>query len=111
MPDKTVRSIVRKFLAEVQQAGIPVFAGVLYGSYARGGAHRNSDIDLLVISSRPVASRASHDTDLLWQLRARVDYRIEPLLVDRQRWKHDDGSPILATIRQEGYLISPVRGA
>jgi predicted nucleotidyltransferase len=108
MPSKTIVNIVRKYLAEVERAGIPVLAGVLYGSHARGNAGKDSDIDLLVVSTRSIISRPAHDVDLLWQLRALVDYRIEPLLVDRKRWKNDDGSPMLAAIRQEGYLISPV---
>jgi hypothetical protein len=42
---------------------------------------------------------------MLWRLRARVDYRLEPLLVAKSKWDHDDGSPMLAAIRQEGRLI------
>jgi len=108
MPGKAVVNIVRRYLQEVERAGIPVFAGVLYGSHARGDAHRDSDIDLLVVSARAKPARPTHDVELLWQLRVLVDYRIEPLLVGLQRWKHDEGSPMLATIRQEGCVI-PLR--
>ena len=107
MPGKAVIAIVGKYLREVERAGIPVVAGVLYGSHARGDARRDSDIDLLVVSRTSRRRRASADTDLLWELRGRVDYRIEPILVDADRWRHDDGSPLLASIRQEGYVISP----
>jgi predicted nucleotidyltransferase len=107
MPGKAAIAIVDRYLREVERAGIPVVAGVLYGSHARGDARRDSDIDLLVVARSPRRGRALADTDLLWELRARVDYRIEPILVDANRWKHDDGSPLLASIRQEGYVISP----
>jgi len=108
-PSKTIVNLVRRYLAEVERAGIPVLAGVLYGSHARGDARKDSDIDLLVVLKLAAPARPAHDADLLWQLRALVDFRIEPLLVGRERWKHDDGSPMLAAIRQEGLVIPPHR--
>jgi len=101
--------IVHRYLREVERAGIPVFAGVLYGSQARGAARKDSDIDLLVISALAEPRRPTHDALLLWELRGLVDYRIEPLLVGMRRWEQDDGSPLLATIREEGCVIPPLR--
>jgi predicted nucleotidyltransferase len=105
MPDKAIISVVRRYLAEVERAGIPVSAGVLFGSHARGEARRDSDIDLLVISSRPGNGNSAREADLIWKLRSLVDFRIEPLLVGERRWKKDNGSPLLATIRRDGYII------
>src|SRR5437867_547300 len=104
MAHKTVVKIVQRYLRELQRAGIPVLRGVVYGSYARGDARPDSDIDLLVIS-KDGAGRTGRDVDLLWQLRGRVDWRIAPVLVGETRWKEDDGSPLLATIRREGRVI------
>jgi predicted nucleotidyltransferase len=109
MPRKAIVNLVRRFLTEVERAGIPVYAGVLYGSYARGDARKDSDIDLLIVTSREKPARPYHDVSLLWGLRGLVDWRIEPLLVGMKRWKEDEGSPLLAIIRKEGRIISPVR--
>jgi len=95
MPSKAIVNIVRKYLREVERAGIPVYAGVLYGSYARGDARKDSDIDLVVVSSRDKPARSWRDVGLLWELCGLVDWRIEPVLVGMRRWKEADSSPLL----------------
>jgi predicted nucleotidyltransferase len=110
MPSRSIVNLIRKFLRETEHAGIPVFAGVLFGSYAQGNAQADSDIDLLVIS-RNSGRTPDRDLDTLWRLRARVDFRIEPLLVSKSRWDRDHGSPMLAAIRQEGRMIRLPRNA
>ena len=99
----------RAFLQRVEQAGIPVWAGILYGSHARGDARRDSDIDLLVVSASARLKNPARDSELLWELRSGVDYRIEPILVGMHRWKRDMGSPLLAIVRAEGRVISTDR--
>jgi predicted nucleotidyltransferase len=46
----TTVDTVRHYLDVVSKAGIPVVAGVVYGSFARGEENKDSDIDVLVIS-------------------------------------------------------------
>ena len=52
MAEESVIRSVKNFLAELVKLGIPVQYGVLFGSYAKDDAHRWSDIDLLVVSSK-----------------------------------------------------------
>jgi predicted nucleotidyltransferase len=55
---------------------------ILYGSYAKGNAHKNTDIDVAV-----VVDTASGDffstRPLLWKVRREIDDRIEPILVEK----------------------------
>ena len=48
--DKEVISIINQYRKELEARGIKVKKILLYGSYARGKARKDSDIDLVVIS-------------------------------------------------------------
>ena len=50
MVTRSVIESVQLYLRKVNENGIPVSFGVLFGSQARGTADEQSDIDLLVIS-------------------------------------------------------------
>ena len=106
MADDAVVSIVKRFLAAVRSSGIPVELGVLFGSWARGAASSESDIDLMVVSPCFDAPRAHRDVAALWRLAARVDSRIEPLPCGSRQWREDQASPLLAVVRREGEAIA-----
>ncbi|MEP9410833.1 MAG: nucleotidyltransferase domain-containing protein [Candidatus Brocadia sp.] len=69
---------------------------ILYGSYAKGSARKDSDIDVAVILS-------SIDEDFLmsesklFHLRRNIDARIEPVLLEEQTIKADFWEGILKT--------------
>ena len=106
MADDAILSIVHKFLEAVRTSGIPVEFGVLFGSWSRGHASQQSDIDLLVVSPRFDAPRARRDIATLWRIAARVDSRIEPIPCGARQWREDETSPLLAVVREEGQAIA-----
>ena len=105
MVNKSVVKVVKKYLRAVSKQGIPVKAGVVFGSYATGKIHKWSDIDLLVVSSHFDKQRKRRDIDLLWHIAADVDSRIEPIAVGEKQYKEDDSSWIIAVARREGQII------
>src|SRR6185503_20167266 len=105
MVSKSLVRVIKKYLRTVSQRGIPVTAGVLFGSYAKGKPHKWSDIDLLVISSHFDRNRDRRDIDLLWHVAAEVDSRIEPVAVGEKQYKEDNNSWIIAVARREGQII------
>jgi predicted nucleotidyltransferase len=105
--EKSVAIIVRKYLQNLIQQGVPVAYGVVFGSQARGEASQWSDIDLLVVSSRFDQERQRTDIDLLWRVAARTDSRIEPIPVGQHQFVVDDGSAIIEIARREGQKIPP----
>ncbi len=105
MVEKSVVKVVKKYLLALAEQGVPVKAGVLFGSYATGKPHEWSDIDLLVISPRFDLKKKRKDIDLLWHVAADVDTRIEPIAVGERQFKEDNTSFIIDIARREGQII------
>jgi len=95
---------VAHYIQKVRQADIDVVGTVLFGSYAQGTATNDSDIDLIVIAPE-FDQRDESQVNLLWELRAFADPRIEPIACGRRQWMEDDSSPILSIARETGIMI------
>ena len=50
MVDEAVVKVVRKYLARLQEHGLDVKFGIVYGAQATGRSDEWSDIDLIVVS-------------------------------------------------------------
>lgn len=105
MVEKAVLKTIRRYLKAVAEHGIPVKAGVLFGSYATGKMHQWSDIDLLVISPHFDKKYKRKDIDLLWHVAADVDSRIEPIAVGEKQFQESKDSYIIVEARRDGQVI------
>jgi len=105
MVDPAVVTAVNRYLAALKEAGIAVELAVVFGSQARGEAHAWSDIDLLVVAPQFDDCQDRRFINLLWQLAARIDSRIEPLPCGSRQWRDDDGSAIVEVARREGKIL------
>ena len=106
MVERTILSVIQNYLDIIH-----VSRAILYGSHARGEAHPESDIDILVIAPEFDESYDKKRVDLLWELRARSDSRIEPIPVGERQWQDDDASAIIEIARREGEeILLPVAG-
>ena len=106
MVKKRIVKSIKNYLKAVNQEGIPVKFGVLFGSYAKGKEHEWSDIDLLVVSSRYDKKWTHKDWAKLWFIAAHTDFRIEPIPVGEKQFKKSRDSMIIEIARQEGQIIS-----
>jgi len=106
MVSESITAIVKMYLQAVNAQGLPVDAGIVFGSQAREQATRWSDIDLLVISSRFDQTRRREDVNLLWYVAAQVDSRIEPVAVGQRQLEEDDSNALVELARREGQWIS-----
>ena len=105
MVESTIVRVVRNYLDVLRQSGLCASKAVVFGSHARGDAHFDSDIDILVIAAEFDESYDRTQVDLLWRLRAQTDSRIEPLPVGERQWQEDDASAIIEIARREGYEV------
>lgn len=105
MLDASVVTVVRNYLQLLQQHGIAVCCGVVFGSQVTGKTHAWSDIDLLVVSPCFDTAYDYRIVDLLWRLSARVDSRIEPIPCGERQWEKDDASTVVEIARRYGEQV------
>jgi len=105
MVESIILKAVQNYLDTVRQADIRGNRAILFGSHARGDAHPDSDIDILVIAPEFDEAYEKERVDLLWELRAQTDSRIEPIPVGEHQWLEDDASAIIEIARREGEEI------
>ncbi|MBN1874755.1 MAG: nucleotidyltransferase domain-containing protein [Anaerolineae bacterium] len=110
MVESAITRVVQNYLRAVREAGISARFAILFGSYGRGDARPDSDIDLLVVAPEFDGPYDRRQVDLLWALRTSTDSRIEPVAVGERRWRDDDASPLLEVARREGQTITPATG-
>ena len=103
----TIRAI-QGYLSAIRNSGIDARRAILFGSHARGDARPDSDLDILVIAPEFDEPYDPRRIDLLWQLRAYTDSRIEPIGVGERQWREDRSSPIIEIARREGQVIVAV---
>lgn len=105
MVAESIELSVRQYLAAARAAGIRTRRAVLFGSHARGTPSPWSDIDLVVIAPELDDPDDRRLVDILWELRAVTDARIEPVPCGEREWEADVSRPILEVARREGVVI------
>ncbi len=73
-----VKKKAQKYIGHLIQIGFPIKAAFLFGSYATGTFHQESDIDICIISER-FRTNWDENEKLLWRETRYVDPRIEPI--------------------------------
>jgi predicted nucleotidyltransferase len=69
-------------------ARFPVTDFLLYGSAARGEADEESDLDLLIVTSQPLARFERHEiTDIVFDVNLQYDTNFSTLVVDQESWE------------------------
>lgn len=107
MVDESIISSIKKYLSVVTEHDIHVLLGVIFGSHANGNIHEWSDIDLIVVAPEFDPPRQRRNVEILWELTAETDSRIEPIACGVKQWEEDDSSAIIDIARREGVIIYP----
>jgi uncharacterized protein len=102
MDQKSAIEIGRKYLLLLLQLDYPVKRMFLFGSYARGNQHTDSDIDLAIIMNElpdPFQTQVN-----LLKLTWNFDTRVEPHPFDEQDFT--SMNPVIKEILRTGIEIS-----
>jgi len=81
--------------------GVRVEKAVLYGSYAKGKMHVDSDIDVAIISPDFERNRFE-EGKLLMQTAWRIDPRIEPVPISSEAFKNNTWVPLIYKLIKNG---------
>ncbi|MDR2599981.1 MAG: nucleotidyltransferase domain-containing protein [Oscillospiraceae bacterium] len=79
------------------------FLIIMYGSYANGNAHQDSDIDVAVIFDGYTGNWLK-DSSQLWKLTRNISTDIEPILLDKTK----DPSGFVEEIMKTGEVLYSV---
>lgn len=73
-----IQKIAKKYVQNVQNSGVPVINAYLFGSYAKGNNHKDSDIDICIVSN-VFSNDYIKEAVKLRSLAFDIDNRIEPI--------------------------------
>lgn len=85
-------AIAKKYIRFLQKNHIKVECAYLYGSFANGKAHKDSDIDIVVVSKQFTRSRYD-DSVRIAKLRRSIDLRISPLAYNPKNFLEENLIP------------------
>jgi len=84
----TVIKDIRRYVAELNKQGIDVQKVMLFGSWAKGSAGEDSDVDIALISSSFSGDRF-RDRRIIVPLRRKINNNLEPIPFDPETFAQD----------------------
>ena len=100
----SIQTAIKDFVQKVSSSGIPVSDAILFGSWAKGTAMPDSDIDVCIVSPQLGKDWVSEIVSLR-RLALTVDRRIEPIPLSPQDMK-DRFHPLAHEINKFGVKIA-----
>lgn len=100
-----VREVLRR-LRERVEAGVGALAMSLFGSYARGDADEDSDVDVLIVLDAATPHARAIVDDVAARLYPELGLLVHPIVFGRDEYERRlaGGHPLLRTIAREGIV-------
>lgn len=101
--NKEIANIVDKYIAIVKE-NYDVVAIILFGSYAKGTEHEDSDIDIAIITDDIKTDKFDEEVRLTL-LRRKIDNRIEPHIISIKDYENDE-TPFVVEVKNTGIKVA-----
>ena len=102
MSKSEIVEVLKKYIFILRSEGISVDKAYLYGSYLSNTATEDSDIDVLIVTE----NENDNLTGKIWSLTKRVNSRIEPYLIDKDRFINNKDSLLIDLVKRTGIEIT-----
>ena len=102
MAKSEIVEVLKKYIFILRSEGITVYKAYLYGSYLTNTATEDSDIDVLIVTE----NENDNLTGKIWSLTKRVNSRIEPYLIDKDRFINNKDSLLIDLVKRTGIEIT-----
>ena len=101
--DYRIMEIVKRYVEKVCKE-YQIKAIILFGSYAKGTEHKDSDIDIAVITDDIKTDRFDEEIKLM-QLRWDIDLRIEPHIISISDYENNE-TPFVVEVKNTGIKVA-----
>ncbi len=95
---------IKAYISKLREKQIRIDKVLLFGSFYRGNAHKDSDIDLAIVS-RSFGRNPLKENKFLFLLTIGIDTRIEPRAISLHDFKYENESPIIYEIKNNSIQI------
>ena len=101
--NKEILNSINAFIKEIKKH-YNIKAIILFGSYAKGTEHEDSDIDIAVITDDIKTDRFDEEIKLM-QLRWDIDLRIEPHIISISDYENNE-TPFVVEVKNTGIKVA-----
>ena len=100
MAPRSIKEVIKRFKKALDEAGFPKTKLYLFGSYARGDARPDSDIDICLVSPVFKTKKGKYEKEAT-VIAYHIDPRIQVLVTDPYKFRKDPLSPLYSRVRKE----------
>ncbi len=104
MVEREIIEKIERLVEELEKHKIRVLKAILYGSRVSGKAHKDSDIDIAIVSSDFGKDRFEEGAKL-FEIACDIDPRMEPVPISLESYEKDTWVPLIYEIRQKGMEV------